>query len=209
MEARKEITVREIIQFYVEKEKNQPLTDWIMNNGYGQARAGYIYVANERGKDNKQVMQILREKEAELKKTKELCWLKALSDSKEVFLSKEEQSKPNQKWHLLISYYAFSLIVRKYEIDSKVNGLDSIDGMKFTVFGRINCPELCLWMVEAAVDGEILTADEVEELFHQIVEFKRQGIGRWDSFSWWKENKGKYDTKLVEIILKEKERGEK
>jgi len=208
METGKEITAREIIQFYVKKEKNQDKTNEFLNGGYGQVRGGYISFANERGEDSKQVIQILQEKEAELKKTKELCWLKALYDSKEVFLSEEEKSKPNQKWHLLISYYAYKLIVQRYGI-KKVRVVEDIDAKKTTVFGCIRCPELCLWMVEAAVDGKILTHKDVKDLYANIVEIKKQNRWYWNWLSWWKKNRESYDTRLVEIILKEKERGEK
>lgn len=208
MEVRKEITAREIIQFYAKKERNQTKTNEFLNGGYGQVRGGYISFANERGEDSKQVIQILQEKKEELLKIDELCWLETLYDRHEVLLSEEEKSKPNQKWHLLISYYAYKLIVQRYGI-KKVRVVEDIDAKKTTVFGRIRCPELCLWMVEAAVDGKILTNKDVEGLYANIVEIKKKNKWYKEWLTWWKDNREKYDTKLVEIILKNKERGEK
>ncbi len=182
------------------EKKQQPLTDWIMNNGYGQAKGGYIDVANERGTDDKQVLQILREKKEELLEYDELYWLKELYDREEVFLSEEEKRKPNQKWHLLISYYAYKLIVKRYGIESKVVEIDDIEKKVATVLGGLSCPELCLWMVEAAMDGKYITADEVKELSERIIEFKTEGKGQWRSFRWWKENVEKYSEKVKAVI---------
>ena len=171
-----------------------------MNNGYGQAKGGYIDVANERGTDDQQVLQILREKKEELLEYDELYWLKELYDREEVFLSEEEKRKPNQKWHLLISYYAYKLIVKRYGIESKVVGADDIEKKVSTVLGGLSCPELCLWMVEAAMDGKYITADEVKKLSERIIVFKTEGKGQWRSFRWWKENVEKYSEKVKDVI---------
>lgn len=55
-----------------------------------------------------------------------------------------EQCEPNQKWHLFEAYISYRL---------KVNGGDAKARM-----GKLKCPELLLWMAEAAgIDDDIVT----------------------------------------------------
>ena len=75
---------------------------------------------------------------------------KATRDSYIVFAYKTghtvsaEQCEPNQKWHLFEAYISYRL---------KVNGGDAKARM-----GKLKCPELLLWMAEAAgVDDDIVT----------------------------------------------------
>ena len=74
---------------------------------------------------------------------------KATRDSYIVFARKTghtvsaEQCEPNQKWHLFEAYISYKL---------KVNGGDVKDHMR-----KLQCPELLLWMAEAAgIDDEIV-----------------------------------------------------
>lgn len=75
---------------------------------------------------------------------------KATRDSYIVFAYKTghtvsaEQCEPNQKWHLFEAYISYRL---------KVNGGDAKARM-----GKLKCPELLLWMAEAAgIDDDIVT----------------------------------------------------
>lgn len=97
----------------------------------------------------------------------------------------KKQGEPNQKWHLLVSFYGQSEIGKEDAIIST---------------GAISCPELWLWMFEVAVDGVNITTKDIEELYKQMVKHKESVRGQWKNNKWWKENSEKYCAKLEKVI---------
>ncbi len=91
--------------------------------------------------------------------------------------------EPNQKWHLLVSFY----------------GQNAVEGTlsKSNIFKKsITCPELWLWMLEAAIDDSNITKDDVKALYTQACKYKNKLITKkeWQAFfsSYW--------SKLIDAI---------
>lgn len=97
------------------------------------------------------------------------------------------RGEPNQKWHFLISWCAYKLLVIKPEnekntffavpqnqenncITTTVAPWTKEDlNNKPSYWTLVRCPELRLWMYEAAYDGEIITIDKIMQAYSEAV----------------------------------------
>lgn len=68
-------------------------------------------------------------------------------------------AEPNQQWHLLESYYGQKIEQKKLDLDAEANCWD----FKWQK-GGFKCPELLLWMAEAAGCNIIEAKQEAEKL---------------------------------------------
>ncbi len=198
---------RDIIEFYLKKKEHYELTDQFMQE-YTQKNGGYIDLYNKIGEENnlknddQQVLDKLQNEFESLKDDNRLSWLDQFTYD-EIFC----KNNLNQRWHLLISWYAYKIILDKYpEINaiSKATPLKTIDKNTTFEFGAGDCPELCIWMVEAAMDGKIITQKDLDDLFYQAKKFREKQKNEkglhWKSFEWWKQENDNYRNKVAKVI---------
>lgn len=94
----------------------------------------------------------------------------------------------NQKWHLIISYSMYKLLNENKKLTSKFSGKSLKDWFEY--FDGARCPELILWMIEAAgieIDYSAIM-DEAKELVNQYTY-------ETDNF-----DKNNYNIKMCEYI---------
>jgi len=143
------LTHKELVMFYAKANKECKLTEEFMEN-YRQKDGGYIELA-------KAFMFYRALKETQL--LEELKKLGVNIEELNVFNPgfDEDQSEPNQEWHLFISYYAYKIWESGLNWDDTVEFWDKGKGLK--------CPELLLWLAEAAGcdDCDIAKAKKVAE----------------------------------------------
>lgn len=97
--------------------------------------------------------------------------------------------EPNQQWHFLVSYCAqWELEARRANKKNKANIFDR----------RIMCPELWLWLIEAARDNIIINDEDVIKVYEQAIKKKNKEIGNkeWNTFL------DIYREKVKAIIMK-------
>ena len=105
--------------------------------------------------------------------------------------------EPNQKWHLLISWYLYKEFVEKYQIKGEKNiyykgriipttvtpnnNFNSVsDKDTINLNGQISCKELLMWMAEASGVDDInnklgKSGEIIKEIKEKIREAKRNG----------------------------------
>lgn len=94
--------------------------------------------------------------------------------------------EPNQQWHFLVSYCAqHELEARRANKKNKANILS------------IKCPELWLWLIEAARDDDIIKKEDVIEAYEQAIKYK--AIGNEEE---WNDFLKIYKEKVKAIIMK-------
>lgn len=176
-------TLREIIAIFARKEISYPLTFQYCNK-YMQKENGYISLAN--------TFLTKGEKGA----ADNICFYKWLTDNKEstvtdlikeqgygeefVYcieeqLNGEKYERPNQKWHYLISYWAFKEYATTEEYAQKYKEAGCKWGVKPTkITGAfldstkiypLKCIELNLWIAESTLGTEFLDNKGVTEEF--------------------------------------------
>lgn len=213
------VTNAELINFYMDKAAHYPISDLFMMN-YRQKDNNYIELyktftfAEHNGKPEDKAFYTMVDSlwkpteketspggESNSTEPKQLKWLTVLP--KEFVLCQENRSysglEPNQKWHFLVSWAAFSLVADKINETinkktvtqkyPKINAFERFHGLARLV----KCPELLLWMLEAAVDGKNLTAADVSAYYADAVTYRIYGttIHRTND----------YMTKLEKAIL--------
>lgn len=109
--------------------------------------------------------------------------------------------EPNQKWHFLVSWAAFALVAGKikkvvYSEATQKYPQENAFKEKTGLANSFHCPELLLWMLEAAVDGENLTAADVSACYADAVTCRLNGTNRIQ-----KDRKKEYLIKLENAIL--------
>ena len=120
----------------------------------------------------------------------------------EFILCQENRSysglEPNQKWHFLVSWAAFALVAGKIVNSEATQKYPQENAFmeKTGLANSFHCPELLLWMLEAAVDGENLTAADVSACYADAVTCRLNGTNRIQ-----KDRKKEYLIKLEKAIL--------
>lgn len=175
------ITNKDIIKFYsrkaIENEEVFQKTNFFEKE-HRQRSSGYISLAQTflsdgvLGEDDndKRFYKWLRAKEEE----QTIYQLRALryleKDAKfDIFL---KHSRLNQKWHCLVSWYAYT------EFDGRLNDITYTepiympDAQKTCVLKTgIICPELRLWLVEAASDENNISGSDVERFMNEALTY--------------------------------------
>lgn len=211
------LTLEKVIKFYMSRQEHYPISDLFMMN-YRQKGTGYIAVysifTNQKHngvEDNKHFYELIK---CFIDKKNHAAWKpdddygEQLEKNLNIFnsMKKEEmlchceqteynELEPNQKWHFLVSWCAYKLLVK----NDKKEFLDGI-ATKASPFGygmnekpvkwvgtktiikkeskitiqehEILCPELRLWMYEAAFDGEIITKDLIMKVYSEAVNLR-------------------------------------
>lgn len=174
------ISNKEIIEFYSEKyEENEEKckNTFYFEKNNRQDKGGYIEVAetfknngniqNEKDKEYIDFYNYLIEK----KENNTLYDLKAFKNIRKEFDIFLENSKINQKWHCLVSWYAWLEWKQKLNEKKYENTVETADAT--CIFNKRNtCPELRLWLVEAAAqNGKYITQDDVEKFKDEAVNY--------------------------------------
>lgn len=195
------ITNKKIIKFYSSKciEDNLNCTStYSFENENMQSSGGYIGVANafinKVENDDKYFYQWLlgKDKDNTMYNLNSLKFLPEDNDF-DVFLEKD---KVNQKWHCLISWYARlecdgKLTEESYEKEIQVSDETCI------LKKKNSCPELRLWLVEAAQEEKHITTEDVLEFKREAVSYsknKQKNLKQWNKL--WT----KYVTKILHVI---------
>lgn len=223
------VTNAELINFYMDKAAHYPVSDLFMMN-YRQKKDGYIdlystfnYTEHDGAEDDKEFYKKVEyELNRDTAETKSPPKMESDISGREGFqwmmkkMPKEfvrcqvnrsySGLEPNQKWHFLVSWAAFALVAdeiknvvvdsRATQKDPKKNAFESNKGLA-TAF---HCPELLLWMLEAAVDGKNLTAADVSACYADAVTCRLNGKNRIQ-----KDRKGYYLAKLENAIRNARE----
>lgn len=199
------VTNEKLIRFYTHAKEHYPVSDLFMQN-YRQKKDGYIslydvFISSEHGKvdgkpdsDDRVFYLILRDYWEQKPECKELDWLQELSDEF-VFCEGDHQYRvlePNQKWHFLVAWGAYSLLGDVVAERLKKDKLDGAKARKITepafkdsgLGNGVRCPELLLWMLEAAVDGENVTLYDVLECYTDAVAYRCGG--KFTPSKYWK-----------------------
>lgn len=195
-----EINMEDILRFYVTKGEHYPFTDLYSMN-YRKNSEEYIRLydtfRNQKGKaDDVEFLQYIeeyiddRKNETNPDKWKEFRWMNTLSDEEilcQVDAVECRKLEPNQKWHFLVSFCAYKLVVEvdkqfKERTKTKVSEFNSV----IKAWLNIKCPELRLWMFEAAMDNKIITPANVQEMYRATVDkqLKRKTDSKWWSECW-------------------------
>ena len=188
------ITVEKIIEFYSHANEHYPISDLLVYK-YAQKKGGYVELADE----FKGIVPI-RDEDKKFFDSDVIEQTK-YTPLKYFFMPQSGKGIPSQKWHFLISYYMYKEITGNKDI-KKIEE-SKPDDWYFTDDKRTEykCPELCLWMVEAAMEGNIITLEDVHELFYQAVEFKQnKQTTKWEEYSWWVKNRKNYWNKIQTVI---------
>jgi len=101
--------------------------------------------------------------------------------------------EPNQQWHFLVSYCA------QHELEARRANKDNEAMAKAKAKANIlsiQCPELWLWLIEAARDDDIIKKEDVIEAYEQAVRLKEIGNKEWNTFL------KIYKEKVKAIIIK-------
>lgn len=197
------ITYKKVIDYYIEQPEWMDNTNRYMSEVKFKGLAGpYTGLANrfekrrngdskgiKKAKDDEFVYFILNER-----------GYNELWNKIENPIIKDE--KINQKWHLLIAYIAYGLYVaerirsnpkesNKWEDISKIQG----EEVTFDYYeNRCKCPELMLWMAEAAGHKSIKEATNKAIEMHHNNKSSRQICKELLSIITWNEIKGKIDA---------------
>lgn len=195
----KMISVNSIIEFFSHANEHYPVSDLYMYE-YQQKKNGNGYKELE---DELNDLIEIKEKDKKFFDTEIVRLMKMYAPLRYFLIPQKGQKITSQKWHFLVAYYLF-----KECNDNKVKEIEEykpIDWL-FAKGSAYNCPELCLWMVEAAMDGEIITKEDLYKLFFKAVEFKNLpgSHNQWKCYQWWKENKQSYWEKILKVIEKQK-----
>ncbi|NCC55181.1 MAG: hypothetical protein EOM11_06840 [Erysipelotrichia bacterium] len=197
------------IDFYKEKEPTPPRTKEFMSK-YRQEEGGYIAFANKfiltNDKSIEELGYVIKQKKdghleniieiKELIEQGNLGKVYSLEKLDESFICciKDDKSagEPNQKWHFLVSYCA------QHELEDMQKGESKPTA---NVFNRnIICPELWLWLIETAKDGDIIKDDDVKKVYSKAIKYweKCNAFGKvqWNNFI------DEYREKVKEIIMK-------
>ncbi len=96
---------------------------------------------------------------------------------------------PDQKWHLLISWYARKILKKSKE--RFYDDTEDIEKYPISHYARCKtdvpfyCPELWLWIAEKAADGKYLTTDDLIRYYESaIAERKGSGDKAWKTECW-------------------------
>lgn len=201
------------IKFYLNKKEHYPISDLFMQN-YRQEERGYINLHNvfvsDADEDYEKLVkkQRLKSYEGDLKiygelknnykeliKEQRLTWLKDL-DKNFILVERRQYSKlePNRKWHLLIFWYAYKIIMDVYDVEiGDARRLE--ENTEVNNWCGVKCPELCLWMLEAACDNRIITLEDIFEMYTEAVEIRRKKLKKSCSLIYWE--------KIKKVIMKE------
>jgi hypothetical protein len=150
----------------------------ISKNGYGYINlADYI---NYQGKTHTKLNKNSRDYYEFLINSKDISNLEELigmprEDILNVSID-AKNGKPNQKWHLLVSYLGMAWFQ-----DKKVR------------IGSVICPELWLWMFESS---GIFTKDELKYVYNKAIEYKTKKIACSD----WKKHVTHFRKKLDNAV---------
>lgn len=109
----------------------------------------------------------------ELIKEQRLTWLKDLDKNFILERRQYSQLEPNQKWHLLISWYAYKIIMDVYDVEIG-DARRLKENTEVNNWCGVKCPELCLWMQEAACDNRIITLEDIFEMYTEAVEIRKK-----------------------------------
>lgn len=166
---------QKIINFYVAKKSHYPITDLFCMN-FKQKEGGYVKVyedlSNEKkSPDNAEFFEIIRNNQELMEPLK---WLEKLDEKeKKCYIDeKYQQLEPNQKWHFLISWMAFKIVVETNPLKNPTRVTKLPDNVK--QFCGVNCPELRLWLFEAAMDNDIVKIQDVYEMYSKLVDGRRE-----------------------------------
>lgn len=184
------LTNEKLIKFYSHANEHYSISDLFMYK-YKQEKRGYRELeAGFKNKDN------ISEADKDFFNSDLIEHMRNCVSLKYLIEPESGVYSPSQKWHLLISYYLYIELQKDRNIKS--------DTSNWALSGTtLDCPELCLWMVEAAMDGVIITSNDLYEMFYQAIEFKKNKKGHWKSFQWWEEHKNQYWDKITQIILRQ------
>ncbi len=187
-----EVSTNDLIRFYSNKDPKPHYTTEFIKE-HQQPGGGYINFAKVFQTQGKFVGEPGQndnyEKINELIKQGELNKVFAFEKLDTDFITNIKVDKtigePNQKWHLLVSYF----------------GQTELEGgkAKADLFKKsITCPELWLWLIEVAKDDEILCEYDIEVVYNQGLNYRARKITRKD----WSDFLDSYRDKVKEIIFK-------
>lgn len=200
------ITNKDIIKFYskkfIEDEEHYINTysfateQMQHNGGYIDTAKAFIHNGVQGKKDDQKFYKwLLKKKDNDtLYSLKSLKYLKENDDF--VFLINK---KVNQKWHCLISWYARlehngKLTEESYKNEIKISDETCMFKMSIT------CPELRLWLVEAAIDEKYITNEDVENFKKEAIKYSKDKINNKKS---WNKIWSEYVIKILCVINSE------
>lgn len=198
----RELLNEDVIIFYLNKKDHYPISDLFMQN-FRQNGGGYIklheilskFDINDNYKELKKKRRLnendgnlricgeLKNNYEELVKNHRLAWLQDLD--KNFILERENYLKlePNQKWHLLISWYAYKIIMDIYDLEI-VNASRLKENKRVFNWCNVKCPECCLWMFEAAYDNETITLEHILMMYAEAVEMRQKKRTKFSDIYW-------------------------
>lgn len=199
------ITNEDIIKFYSSRVENKDIFQrtYSFEEKYRQSDGGYINLAKVFDKkgdveecDNKLFFDWLlkKKKEGTIYELKSFWYVKKDKEF-DIFLN---DSGVNQKWHCLVSWYAYKEFLGELNDDTYRASIIH-KGYKTCILNTKNsCPELRLWLVEAAVDGKNITNDDVKQ-FKEKAEIYAKS--KREKLTFWNEQWKVYRKKIEEVIL--------
>lgn len=200
------ITNKDIIKFYSRKVmENEDIFQktYYFENEHRQRSGGYISLARTflsdgvSGKDDKEkrFYKWLRAKEEEHTIYQLRAFRYLEEDTKfDIFLN---HARLNQKWHCLVSWYAYT------EFDGRLNDITYTepiympDAQKTCILKPGNrCPELRLWLVEAAADEKNISDSDVERFMNEALTYVEcRNRKKWNEV--WVEYRQKIERAIV------------
>lgn len=191
------VTSEDIIDFYSDKEAYPPYTTKFIKS-YRQKNEGYIDFAkmfqmNEIPHENKktEIMISNYQKIIKLKQQNNLHLIPSFRTLEIEFITDvctdQENGNPNQKWHLMVSYFGQTYLEEKTG----------------NIFNRtITCPELWLWLIETAKDDKEISDEMIDDVYQTAIKYKTD-----NSFSRekWKCFLDPYKSRVKKIIFDRKQ----
>lgn len=205
------ITNKDIIEFYsrkvIENEEVFQKT-YYFEKEHRQRSGGYISLARTFlsggmiGEDDndKRFYEWLRAKEDE-QTIYQLRALKYLEGDTEfdIFLN---YSKLNQKWHCLVSWYAYTEFQGRLNDKTYTEPICEPDTQDSCILKKsIRCPELRVWLLEAAVDGINVTNRDVDQFLKEALFYTED---REKNKSKWENVLAQYNQKIIAAIAASK-----
>lgn len=173
------------IDFYKDKAAKPEWTDKFIKEYQQEESDGYISLAR--------AFEAYNKINSEMEKSPDIR-VHALRDLDKDFVlnvkCNKDDGEPNQKWHFLV---AFCAMVE----------LEGSEKEKSLFSKSYPCPELRLWLIEAAKDGNIIKEEDVKAAYNAAKDYKNGKINKvaWNNL--WLDSSNAYNAyeKKIEAVI--------